>query len=452
MSNAHEYSDRLPPQSRAAERSVLGACLRDNAVIGDVLQLLGFENFYADAHQKIFKSVVGLYDHGKPVDLVTLAEELKQRGCIEEIGYGYLGELWDAAPTAANAVYYAGIVHDKAVMRSLIHASTEILRDSYDQVGPAEDLVEQAQKRLFEIADRGLSSHTITAEMMIRSAWDRIDERDKRARQGNILPGIPTGYTDLDYCMAGFRAGQLIVIAARPSVGKTSLATCMARYAAVEAGLSVLFVSLEQPESDLTDRLLCCQARVDCHRYQRGSINPDETIRILEAGECIRKSKFMVEEGHGQSLLRIASNARRQKLREGIAILYVDYLQKVEPEDRRQSRAEQVGGIARRLKGLAMELRIPVVALAQLNRELESRPNRQPRLSDLRDSGEIEQEADVVMLMHPLEVSPNPGLPTVVQVDIAKHRNGPTQIIKLNFHKQFTRFENFATGPWDQEV
>jgi len=266
-----QRGERLPPQSRDAERCVLGSMLRDRNVIGGVLQILRADNFYADAHQKVFRAVVSLYDQEHPVDLVTLAEHLNQEKQIEDVGgYAYLAELWDAAPTAANAEHYARIVLDKAIIRSLIHSSTEILRDAYDQVQPADDLLEEAEKRIFEIAQMGVTGQTLTLEEAVREAYDRIDVRHKHQHDQWSVSGLPTGFIDIDEKTAGLQNSELVILAARPSVGKTALAVNMARYVAVEDRKPILFVSLEQSRVELAERLLCCEARVDYHWIRKG--------------------------------------------------------------------------------------------------------------------------------------------------------------------------------------
>jgi replicative DNA helicase len=437
--------DRLLPQSRDAERSVLGSMLRDNGVIGDVLQIVREENFYQDAHQKIFKAAVSLYDRGQPVDLVMLAELLREQKQIEDIGgYAYLGELWDAAPTAANAEYYARIVRDKAIVRHLIHASTEILRDSYDQIMPADDLLETAERKVLDIAQMGITGQTFTLQEALREAYDRIDSRLERGQYS--ISGLATGFVDLDEKTAGLQNSELIIVAARPSVGKTAFALGLARHIGVEENLPVLFVSLEQSRIELAERLMCCQARVDTHKLRAGHLSSEDMQQLIEAGEILRKSKIFIDDTPSQGMLRIAANARRLKLRHGIKAVFVDYLQLIEPDNRRDNRQEQVAGISRRLKHLARELHIPVVALAQLNRSLEDRQEHKPRLADLRESGAIEQDADTVMLLYRSDES---GEPTrTIEVNIAKQRNGPTGDVTLAFEKKFMRFENFApTSP-----
>jgi replicative DNA helicase len=435
--------DRLPPQSLDAERSVLGSMLRDNGVIGDVLQIVREENFYLDAHRKIYKGIIDLYDRGHPVDLVMLAELLKEQKHIEDVGgYGYLGELWDAAPTAANAEYYSRIVRDKAIVRHLIHASTEILRDSYDQVMPADELLEAAERKVLDIAQMGITGQTYTLEEALREAYDRIDKRHTQDQWS--ISGLPTGFVDLDEKTAGLQNSELIVIAARPSVGKTAFALNLARHIAVEDNRPVFFVSLEQSRIELAERLLCGQARVDSHKLRRGNLSSDDMEKLIDAGGILKSAKLFIDDTPGQGMLRIAANARRLKLRHGIKVVFVDYLQLIEPDNRRDSRQEQVAGLSRRLKHLARELQIPVVALAQVNRSSEDRQEHKPRLADLRESGAIEQDADTVMLLHRPEMYDPGQQEGTVEIMIAKQRNGPTGEITVTFLKQFMRFENFA--------
>jgi replicative DNA helicase len=379
-------TERLPPQSRDAERSVLGSMLRDNAVIGDVIQIIRGDSFYADAHQKIYLAIVTLYDRGHPADLVTLAEELRQRGQIEDIGsYGYLAELWDAAPTAANAEYYARIVRDRALVRNLIHAGTEILRDAYEQSQPADELLEIAERKILDIAQMGITGQTLTLEEALRSAYDRIDSRTEK--DAMAISGLPTGFTDLDELTAGLQNSELVILAARPSVGKTACALGIIRNIVVDYGFPVFFVSLEQSRIELAERLLCCQARVDSHKLRKGNLNHDDMQKLIEAGGILRNARMFIDDTPGQGMLRIAANARRLKLRHNIRLVAIDYLQLIEPDNRRDPRQEQVAQISKRLKNLARELEIPVLALAQVNRASEDRQDHRPRLADLRESG-----------------------------------------------------------------
>ena len=443
MAPAQGGGDRLPPQNRDAERCVLGSMLRDNGVIGDVLQIVRSENFYADAHQKTFNGITKLYDKGHPVDLVMLAELLKEQNHIEDIGgYAYLAELWDAAPTAANAEYYARIVRDYAIVRHLIHASTEVLRDAYDMAMPADELLDSAERKILDIAQMGFIGQTYTLQEAVAKAYDRIDIRQQRGEMS--MSGIATGFVDLDDKTAGLQNSELIILAARPSVGKTAMALNIARHVAVDCEEPVFFVSLEQSRIELAERLLCSQARVDSHNLRKGRLSSQDMQKLINAGGLLKDTKLFIDDSPGQGMLRIAANARRLKLRHGIKLVVVDYLQLIEPDNRRDNRQEQVANISRRLKFLARDLQIPVMALAQLNRSLEDRQGNKPRLSDLRESGSIEQDADTVILMHRPELYEPGQHEGVIELIIAKQRNGPTGELTLTFLKQFMRFENFA--------
>ncbi len=438
-------ADRVPPQSREAERCVLGSMLRDNVVIPDVIQVIRAENFYFDAHQKIFEAVARIYDNGSPVDLVILAEYLNQQQQLVDIGGpAYLAELWDAAPTAANAEHYARIVREKGITRALIHASTEILRDAYDQAYPADQLLESAERQVLEIAELGVMGQTIAFEDALNEAYTRIDQRTSKAH----LPasGVPTGFVDLDQLTAGLQASELVILAARPSIGKTSFGLNIARHVSVDERLPVFFVSLEQSRIEIAERLLCCQARVDSHKLRTGRISSEDSDKLLAAGEVMRHIKLFLDDTPAQGMLRIAANARRLHRRHDIRLVIIDYLQLIEPENRRDPRQEQVAQISRRLKFLARELKIPVMALAQVNRTSEDRQDHRPRLADLRESGSIEQDADTVLLLHRPGKFDGGQEDNTIEVIIGKQRNGPTGEITLAYLKQFMRFENYAIG------
>jgi len=442
-------SGRLLPQSLDSERSVLGSMFRSNDVIGDVVQILNVDNFYSDAHQKIYKAMIVLYEAGKPVDLVVLTEALKQANQIDDVGgYGALAELWDAAPTAANAVHYAHIVRDRSIVRSLINVGNEILRDAYDQVGPADELLHQATGKMLDVAERGVTGRVYGMDKMLEETFDRIDQRQTRG--GSSISGISSGYPDLDEVTAGFQNSEMIIIAARPSVGKTAFALNLIRNIAVDEKSTVLFCSLEQSRVEIVERLLCSHARVDAQKLRKGLMNAEDMERLIAASGVMRNAKIFIDDSPGQGMLRIAANARRLKLRNDLKMVVIVYLQLIEPENRSDPRQEQVAQISRRLKGLARELSIPVIALAQVNRSSEDRQDHKPRLSDLRESGSIEQDADTVILLHRperFEPGQHEGLTEVI---IGKQRNGPVGEITLTFNKNMMRFENFAVGvPFD---
>jgi replicative DNA helicase len=440
--------DRLPPQSREAEMGVIGSVIRDNAVLNDLLNVIRPENFYFDAHQKIFQAIIDLYNDGKPVDPPILFETLKSRKQLEDEGGAvYIAELWDAAPTAANAEYYARIVRDKALVRNLIHANTELLRDAYDGVMSADELLGMAERKVLEIAERGTVGVTKTLEDAMHEAFDRIDAKARGDLTGT---GIPTGFVDLDNLTAGLHNNELIIIAARPSVGKTAYALNVVRHVVVEEKLPAFFVSLEMAKVELAERLLCCQSRVDAHRVRKGQLASDDIQKLIAAQDALRGNardgfvKLFIDDAPQQTMLRIAANARRLKLRHGLRLVVIDYLQLIEPESRKDPRQEQVAQISRRLKFLARELQIPVIALAQVNRGSEDRQDHTPRLSDLRESGSIEQDADTVMMLHRPARFDKSQEDNVLEIHLAKQRNGPVGQITLTYLKQYMRYENYA--------
>jgi replicative DNA helicase len=421
-----------------AERAVLGSMLRDNGTIHDVVLKLGADYFRTAPHRMLFAAIVALYDAGKPVDTVTLAELLKDRRQVEDVGgYAYLGELLDAAPTAANVGHYAGIVHDRAIRRLLFEAAREIAARTKDGAAPPEQLLEDAERRIFSVAQIGTEAQTLTARELVGQAYDRYDAC---AQKGGLGRGLLTGFVDLDQLTAGLQDSEVTIIAARTSVGKTMLALALARHT-LRDGHPVCFASLEQSGVELIERLACCEAGLDSQRLRCGTLGPEERRRFHEAGDRLGRLPLFVDEAPAQTMTRIAATARRLKLQKGIRLLIVDYLQLVAPEDRRAPRHEQVSQTSRRLKFLAKELDIPVVALAQLNRAVEDRQGQEPRLSDLRESGSIEQDADMVLLLHR-----PPDEPGVVVVNIAKQRNGPTDRVRLAFNPERQRFDNYAAG------
>lgn len=444
MRDSPNGTERLPPHSPEAERGVIGAMLRDNGVIGDVVQILRAEHLYVFCNRKIYEAITTLFvERGHPADLVTLAEYLKGQQLIEEIGgYPYLTELWEAAPSPANAEYYAKIVREKSIVRNLIHACTDIQRDAQDQVQPADELLGSAESRILEIAEMGLTGQTVTLKEALKEAYDRIDSRSGKSEMS--LSGIPTGYIDLDNLTAGFQNSELVILAARPSVGKTSFALNIIRHVIIEEQQPVFFVSLEQSRIELAERLLCCQARVNSHLLRKGHLGHDDMAKLISAGSQLQMCKLFMDDSPGQNMLRIAANARRLKIQHGIKLVVIDYLQLIDPDNRRDSRQEQVSAISRRLKFLARELDVPVIALAQVNRSSEDRQDHRPRLSDLRESGAIEQDADTVMLLHRPELHEPGQHEGIVEVLVAKQRNGPTGDVTLTYLKQFMRFENFA--------
>jgi replicative DNA helicase len=437
---AHDsQDDRLPPHNRDAERAVLGSMLRDNAVIDDVQQVVVRDDFYTDAHQKVFAAIAAVRGQGQPADLVTLANYLQEQKQIEDVGrHAYLAELWDAAPSAGNAEYYAKIVKEKSTFRRLACAAGKVEQAALHPTGTAAEVVELAQREVFALAESTLTGEVADAEEVVREAYDFIDAcADPRGAAG----GVPTGFRDLDAKTGGLPPSSLVLFAARPSVGKTALGAQVALQH-VLAGRPVFFASLEQTRTELGVRMMCSMAKVDSHALRKGLLGREEYERLREVGEQIRRAPLQIDHGGRQTVLRIAANARRMKRRRGLDAVFVDYLQLIEPSDRRAQRYEQVGDISRRLKALAKELAVPVVAMCQLNRSPEDRAGGRPRLSDLRESGSLEMDADVVVLMHRPEKEQD-----VIELSIAKNRNGPVGEVKLVYRPQWTRFENYALDP-----
>lgn len=419
---------------KEAERSVLGSMLRDNAVIPDVIALLKAEDFSTDANGRVWRAILALWEQHQPADAVTVADLLRRDGGIEDVGYPYLGELWDAAPTAANAVYYAGIVREQSVFRQLAAVGAAISTESARPTGTADDAVESAEKAIFAIAQLGIRGEAVPLAECVNASLDRLDARERRETSG----AVPTGFIDLDSLLCGLQNSELIILGARPSVGKTSLGMGLALNAARE-GYPVFFASLEQARVELAERLLCCEASVDGLKIRRGYLSAEDRARLSEAASRLREYPIYIDDTPGQSALRVAANLRRLQLRRGIRLAVVDYLQLLEPEDRKANRQEQVAAAAFRLKHMAREAKIPVLALAQVNRGPEDRADGRPRLSDLRESGAIEAHADTVLLMH----AP-PESEGIVEIHVAKQRNGPTGVKTLTFLKHYCRFENYA--------
>ena len=444
MAQEQGSPQRLPPHNREAERGVLGSMLRDNELIPEVVQLVKAENFYVFAHQKIFEAVTALMERGEPADPVTLANHLKEKSLIEDAGgYGYIVELWEAAPSAGNTKYYADIIRQQALIRHLIHACDDLATDAFDQSLPAQELLDNAERRILEIAEMGVTGDTKTLEDAIKEAYTRLDARKKK---GNLeYSGLPTGFIELDTLTAGFQESELIIVAARPSVGKTAFALNILRHMTVEENIPALFVSLEQSRVEIAERMLCNQARIKSDRLRKGHLGLDEQDKLHAGADALSHAKLFIDDTPGQNMLRIAANARRLKLRHKIRTVVIDYLQLIDPALKsRESRQEQVAAISRRLKFLARELKIPVIALAQVNRSSEDRTDHRPRLSDLRESGAIEQDADTVIMLHRPEYHEPGQYEGVLEVIVAKQRNGPTGKVELMFEKEFMRFVNKA--------
>ena len=433
--------DRLPPQNLDAERGVLGSILLDNEVLHDVVGLLKVEDFYRDTHQVLFRAIRELYDQGKGVDAIILKEELTRRGEFDKVGGAEaFSEILGSVPHAANAKYYAEIVRQKAVVRALIEAANEILRDGYSNTFTADELLEAAEQRVFTIAEEQVTGETVEVADIITTAMDRIVARSEAKHP---LTGVATGFYELDDITCGLQPEQLVILAARPSMGKTALALNICDSVAVDQRQCVLFVSLEMGQFELVERLLCARSKLDGHKIRTGQhLNHRDMQQLGQGYEELKDAPLFIDDTPTRNMLQITANARRLKLRRELGLVVVDYIQLVDAEESRDSRQEQIAKISRRLKALARDLKVPVIALSQLNRAVESREDRRPRMADLRESGAIEQDADMVLLLHRPEYYEPNDQPGVAELIVAKNRNGATGTIKLTFLKNFMRFEN----------
>lgn len=442
-----ESGIRLPPHDRNAERAVLGAMLKDNGVVGDVHALLKDEDFYVHAHQVVYRAVLSLFSDGKPADVVTLSEHLSGgkakggEGPCPDLSYEYLVGLWDGAPSAANVTHYAEIVRGRAVLRELAHVAEHIRRSVDDGAGHASEILAEVEQLVFDIAKDREDAKSVALPRVLAEAADVLSEQ----MRSRVTGGTTTGLADLDKMTGGLRDGEFVILAARPSIGKTAMALQMF-LACADNDVPSAFFSLEMSRQELAERIFCMRGGIDSKRLRSRHLNDAETDAIIRVCETFDHSGGLhVCDSPNMTVLRIISESRRLKLRHGIRVIYIDYLQLITPEDRRAQRHEQVSTISRRLKLLARELKIPVVCLAQLNRNSEERPDRRPRKSDLRESGSLEQDGDVVMLLH------RPDADTeednyVVEVIVDKNRNGPTGPVRVFFRGANMRFENYQVG------
>jgi replicative DNA helicase len=444
-STTETYSGRSAPWSQEAEQAVLGAMLLDQDAALRAAELVDDSMFYREAHRRLFRAMLALTEQRTVIDHITLRDELLRRGELEAAGgLEYLAELVDAVPTAANIEFHAKIVKDKAILRRLIETSTGIITEAYDGHSTANDLLDSAEAKIFQISQqRGDEGFTRIKEML----WPTMERIETLQRSGKAITGVPSGFTDLDEMTSGFQASELIIVAARPSMGKTAFSLNVATQAAVD-GFGVAVFSLEMSKEALVQRMLCAEARVDSQAVRRGTLRDPDFTRLARAAGILQSCPVWIDDTPSLSLLEMRSKARRLKVENDVRLVVVDYLQLMRSPEYAENRVQEVSDISRSLKGLARELNIPVIALSQLSRASEQRGGeRRPILSDLRDSGAIEQDADVVLFIHRPEMyqkedSEGNSLEGMAEVIVGKHRNGPTGLVNLYFHKQFTRFDN----------
>ena len=445
--------DKQPPCNLEAERSVIGSILLLPEVCDDVVMLVRPDDFYDEGNRILFQHILEMHDAGRKIDITLLVESLKRSDDFERIGgAAYLAQVGECVATAAHASHYATIVRDNATYRALILASTDILRDAYERNSEAKSLVSQAEQKIFAITDGRGSSVVSSIRDILHEAMDRIDAR---IRGEHTTGGVDTGFVELDSLMGGLHNSELIILAARPSMGKTALAMNMTEYAALKLQAPVLFVSLEMSSVELADRMLCSVAEVNGHRLRNGTVSKEDRQRLVEKAAEISEAPLFVDDSPSRTVSEIAAAARRIRRREGgLALIVIDYLQLIEPDNPHDPRQEQVAKIARRLKGMAREQSVPVLCLAQLNRQAEVSKENRPRLSHLRESGAIEQDADVVMFVHREEYyhsgEEREQYAGQAEIIIAKQRNGPIGEVDLLWHKEFTRFVNPTSRPYDE--
>ncbi len=447
-----EILDRLPPHNLDAERGVLGSLLLDPTLCDEVVLVIRPEDFYAEPNRRLFSHIVAMHDEGKRIDATLLVERLKQKGEYEAIGgAAYLAEVIHSVPVAAHALYYANIVREKAMLRDLIYASTAILRDAYDPSMDPEELVSRAEERIFSVHDLRARDQITPINDVLLQAFEEIDRR----MQGGAA-GIPTGFTDLDELTGGLHRSELIILAARPSMGKTALAMNIAEHVAVKAGVPTLFVSLEMSRQELAQRMLCSRGRINGRKFRSAFLSAEDRSKLVEAASALSKAPLYIDDSPSRTMTEIAAAARRLKRKVKLGFVVIDYLQMIEADNPKDPRQEQVAKIARRLKGMARELNIPVLCLAQLNRQAEMSKDNRPKLSHLRESGAIEQDADVVMFIHREEFGMSPeeaqeqNLVGKAELIVAKQRNGPTGDIALVWRKEYTTFENAAPDRYEE--
>ncbi|SHI79523.1 primary replicative DNA helicase [Malonomonas rubra DSM 5091] len=444
------HGQRLQPQNLEAEMSVLGGIMLENEALNRAVEHLQSDDFYRGSHQKIFQALIRLSERGEPADLVTLSAELKAKGDLEDVGgTTYLATLVDYVPTAANIGYYCKLVKEKSIARKLITASTEIATSGYEG-GDMDMILDQAEKAIFEISENRSSPSYAAVKDILKDTFKTIEKLYERQE---LVTGVPTGYTDLDKMTAGMQAGDLIIIAGRPSMGKTAFALNVVEYATTHASNKVPAVvfSLEMSKESLVQRMLCSVAKVDAGRLRTGHLGDSDWPKLTMGAGQLSEAAFFIDDTPAISVLELRSKARRLKAEHGLGLIVVDYLQLMRGSST-ENRQQEISEISRSLKALAKELDVPVVALSQLNRSLESRTDRRPMMSDLRESGAIEQDADVIMFVYRESVycdackkrdgSCDKDHDKDAEIIIGKQRNGPIGTVRLTFRGEFTRFEN----------
>jgi replicative DNA helicase len=444
------YRDRRPPYSEDAEQAVISAMLIDQEAVLRAIEHVDDTMFYAERHRRIFRAMVLITERGGVVDPLTLSEELSRRGELDASGgKDYIGFLVDAVPTAANIEYHAQIVREKAILRRLIEVSTSIVAEAFEGRSTASQLLDEAESKIFAVSQQQTKDGFTRIKELL---WPTMERIEALQRGGKTITGVASGFGELDEMTSGFQPADLVIVAARPSMGKTAFTLNIAQHAAIEHNVGVAFFSLEMSKGSLVQRMITSEARIDAQRLRKGMLRDDDFPRLARAAGILSSAPVWIDDTPGMTLLEMRSKARRLKSDANIGMVVVDYLQLMQGPTNSESRQQEVSQISRGLKALAKELNVPVVALSQLSRAPEQRTgdNKRPQLSDLRESGAIEQDADLIMFLYRQEFYDGPvdkdgnSLEGKAEVIVGKQRNGPTGIVNLFFQKQFTRFENLS--------
>lgn len=437
-------TERVPPHNAEAEQAILGGILLDPDALGNVIEIIEPQDFYHEAHQAIYQQILGLFDRGDPIDIITLTESLQSRQLLERCGgAAYITGLTDLVVTSANIVHYAKIVKEKATLRRLIQVTGDIFSRCFELDTEVDTFLDEVEKQIFDISENKVHPDYYPIREVVKESFERIEQLTQSKK---FVTGVPTGFDDLDRLTAGFQPSDLIIVAGRPGMGKTALALNIAQYCASQHGISVGIFSLEMSKNQLVTRMLCSEAQVDSQRLRRGYIELPEMQRLIQAAGKLAEAPILIDES-ATTVLEIRATARRMMAESGIGLIIVDYLQLMRGRAGAERREQEISEISRSLKILAKELNVPIIAISQLNRRVEDRRDRRPELADLRESGAIEQDADLIIFIYRDEVynrdeaNPNRGIAEVI---IGKQRNGPTGIVKLAFQSQYTTFRNLT--------
>ncbi len=435
---------KVPPQNLEAERAVLGAILMDNETVYTVMEILEPSAFYQPSHRLIFSTMLDLSERGEPIDIVTLTDRLRSAGSLDKAGGpDYIPTLADEVPTSAGVANYAKIVKEKATLRNLIETSSEIVQDCFDAPGDVDQLLDEAERRIFAISEERIRSGFLSMKEIVKSSFKTIESLYEKKEH---ITGVPSGFADIDELTSGFQSSDLIIIAGRPSMGKTAFCLNVAQYASMQKQLTVAVFSLEMAKEQLVMRMLCSEARIDAHRLRSGFLGQTDWPKLSTAAGRLADAALYIDDTPALSSMEMRAKTRRLKADKGLDLVIVDYLQLMSSRSRSDSREQEISEISRSLKALAKELGVPVVALSQLNRGVESRMDKRPILADLRESGAIEQDADVIIFIYRDEVYNKESMEKgIAEIIIGKQRNGPVGTRKLTWLDKYTRFEDLTT-------